>query len=52
MVKRVDSERIAIDTGNFLPVVREMYEKGQLTYRLQLEGIKINVHEPNAFKLD
>ncbi|MBM3266166.1 MAG: hypothetical protein FJZ01_00835 [Candidatus Sericytochromatia bacterium] len=52
MVKGVESERIAIDTGNYLPVVREMYQKGQLTYRLQLESIKINVHEPDAFKLD
>ncbi|MBM3275814.1 MAG: hypothetical protein FJZ00_11715 [Candidatus Sericytochromatia bacterium] len=53
MIARVDKEHIAVDTGNFLPVVREMYEAGgKLTYRLQLEGIKINVHEPKAFELD
>lgn len=53
MLARVESERITIDTGNFLPVVREMYEAGpKLTYRMQLEGIKLNSHEPKAFELD
>lgn len=49
---RVESERISVDTTNYLPVVREMYEGGKLTYRLQLEGIKLNVHEPKAFELE
>lgn len=52
MLPRVESERIAIDTTTYLPVVREMYEKGQLTYRMQLEDIKLNVKDPKAFELD
>lgn len=52
MLPRVESERIAIDTTNYLPVVREMYEKGQLTYRMQLEDIKLNIKDPRAFELD
>ncbi len=52
MLARVESERIAIDTTTYLPVVREMYEKGQLTYRMQLESIKLNVKEPKAFELE
>lgn len=52
MLSRVESERIAIDTTTYLPVVREMYEKGQLTYRMQLEDIKLNIRDPKAFELD
>ncbi|MBI6546269.1 MAG: hypothetical protein HY692_05710 [Cyanobacteria bacterium NC_groundwater_1444_Ag_S-0.65um_54_12] len=51
-LSRVTSEQFTIDTQYFLPVIREMYEGKILTYRIQLEDIKLNVREPSAFELD
>lgn len=47
----VTNERFTIDTQTMMPVIREMYQDNQLTYRIQLQNVQINQPDPSAFTL-